>query len=111
MLAKNIRSISKSGVRTLVDMGRYNNPNSKAPLVEKYRPLWPDVDFTALSKGETDDVTLLPRTVDPTKLIFDIKMTLKTGTSVFYPHLKTNPADCKVALTVHQFSFNMPNAF
>lgn len=40
------------------------------------------------------------RTIPDSKLRFQTKSTFSVGSSIFYPHLKFNPADFKVALVV-----------
>ena len=68
---------------------------SDEPLIENYRPTWP---FAPQSKAE--DVVVPPRTVDDSKLHFEMKATFDHGIALFYPHLKFNPADFKVKLKV-----------
>jgi hypothetical protein len=47
-----------------------------------------------------------PRTVAEEHLSFGMKATLDLGSSIFFPHLKVNPADLKVILSVSIFSIS-----
>jgi hypothetical protein len=74
----------------------HNNKNANAPLLEKYRPLWPDADF---QKGQTPP-ELPERTIPDSVLNFEMQATFQQGTALFYPHLSHNPADIKVKVHV-----------
>jgi hypothetical protein len=75
---------------------RNNNPNAKSPLIDQYRPVWPDQDFSVSSKP----ATLPKRTIPDDVLNFKLSATFTPGSSIFYPHLSINPADLKVVMTV-----------
>ncbi len=74
----------------------HNNKNASAPLIEKYRPVWPDADFAKLSHP----VKTLPRTIPDSVLNFELTASLEHGSAIFYPHLPSNPADIKAKLRV-----------
>lgn len=75
----------------------HNNKNSNAPLLEKYRPVWPDADF---GKGKVEELPL--RSVAEKDLKFGLTASFESGSSLFYPHLPHNPADFKVKLSVSE---------
>lgn len=77
----------------------HNNKNSNAPLLEKYRPVWPDADF---GKGKPEELPV--RTVSDDVLRFELTASFESGTSLLYPHLPHNPADFKAKLKV-QYHF------
>jgi hypothetical protein len=80
-----------------------NSPDARVPLIENYRPTWPDFDYETPS----DPPPLLERTVPDNKLSFKMKATFEPGSLVFYPHLNINPADLKVRMRVSSNNFNI----
>jgi hypothetical protein len=77
---------------------QYNSANAEAPLIEKYRPTWPDPYYVNESSSELPP--LPPRTVPDEALRFEIKGSNFKGTAEFYTHLPINPADMRVKLKV-----------
>lgn len=76
----------------------HNSPRSPAPLIESFKTTWP---APALSPAAAAAAPALPkRTVPDHKLRFQLKASFSQGSSIFYPHLKFNPADFKVGLVV-----------
>ncbi len=99
MFATSIRRINstlKGKMNFATVIRSHNNKNASAPLIEKYRPTWPDSDFAKSAKPDQ----LLPRTIPDEVLNFELTASLEHGSAIFYPHLPTNPADIKVRLTV-----------
>jgi hypothetical protein len=47
------------------------------------------------------------RTVPDSVLKFKLTARFDLGTSIYYPHLKFHPADCKVALYVSFYSYTL----
>lgn len=87
----------------LSTIAHHHDPKSSTPLIEHYRSSWPD----ALSERTVASLPALPkRTVPDDALKFHFTAHFKSGGALFYPHLKTNPADFKVALTVSQKELN-----
>ncbi len=83
------------------NISKLSNSASTTPLIESYRSSWPE------NKPKTvpisDDVIkrqLPARTVSDDVLCFEMSATYDQGSSLFYPHMKTNPADFKVILKV-----------
>lgn len=64
--------------------------------VKNYRPLWTDFDFA----GASTPAPLPKRTVSDSALNFQLTATFTHGSAIFFPHLKMNPADAKVKMTV-----------
>jgi hypothetical protein len=108
MLVTGIQRISSNCkmARTLATsvIRGHNNRNSNAPLLEKYRPVWPDSDF---GKGNVEELPL--RSVPQEDLKFQLTASFENGSSLFYPHLPHNPADFKVKLSVRHFYDHMVN--
>jgi hypothetical protein len=77
----------------------HNSPTSSAPLVQHFRPRWPEPELAVVPP---DAALKLPeqRTVSEKVLRFQMSATFSHGTSIFYPHLKFNPADIKVSVKV-----------
>ena len=77
----------------------HNSPASSAPLVQHFRPRWPEPELAVVPP---DAALKLPeqRTVSEKILRFQMSATFSHGTSIFYPHLKFNPADIKVSVKV-----------
>jgi hypothetical protein len=74
---------------------KHNSPNSKMPLLEHYRPTWPDPDFVKL------ELPPLPeRTVPDSALKFEFTASFSKGTAEFYKHLQTSPSDIRVKMRV-----------
>jgi hypothetical protein len=82
---------------------KHSRPSAKFPLIENYRPRWPEPSFNI---DETNKLSVSPsskalnRTVPDSKLRFKLKSTFDHGASIFYPHLKYHAADYKVTLFV-----------
>ncbi len=93
--------------RTMATVIRsHNNRNSNAPLLEKYRPVWPDSDF---GKGKIEELPI--RTIDDNDLNFGLTASFEHGAALFYPHLPHNPADFKVKLLVSVRGYNICKIF
>lgn len=85
---------------------------SSIPLIEKYRSSWPDYKNNSVSNAismnengiTVDDASnpnlLLKRTIPENKLTFNYTSSFFAGSSFFYPHLDSNPADYHVSLLV-----------
>ena len=71
-------------------------PTSSVPLAESLTPSWPNA---AAFSGDAE-VVLPKRTVPDSALKFTLRATFDHGTAIHYPHLKFNPADFKVKMTV-----------
>lgn len=70
------------------------------PLLEHYRPTWPDPDFLKV------DLPSLPaRTVADSALKFEFTASFSKGTAEFYKHLQTSPSDIRVKMRVRQHAF------
>jgi hypothetical protein len=83
-------------------LGSSKNP----PIFQQYRSIWPNADYFTNATNTT--VPELPiRTVKEENLKFTMKSSFHPGSSVFYPHLKINPADAKVKMEVCQRSFTV----
>jgi hypothetical protein len=67
------------------------------PLVEHYRPSWPDADF---NHPAVHAPTLLPKTVDDEILSFEMSATFQQERIEQYPHLNIQPQDLKVRMRV-----------
>lgn len=92
----------QSSIRTF-SIGQFNTPNSHAPLVERYRPTWPDADFEMVNENALPP--LPPRTVPDELFVFDYRTTSHKGTAKFYNHLMVNPADIRVKAQVSLVRF------
>ena len=90
------KHIARSGIRCLHNLGEHVNPNSKSPLLQSYRTTWPDPSPVT----NVPEPVLPKRTVPDHVLKFKLSATYEHGTAIFFPHLKFNPADFKVALYV-----------
>lgn len=100
-------ALSKQAVRVVankqivarsITIGQANTKNGVAPLIERYRPSWPDADFEGVN-GDTLP-PLPPRTVPDELFQFEYRTSTEEGTARFYEHLTVNPADIKVRATV-----------
>jgi hypothetical protein len=78
------------------------NPGARVPFVENYRNNWPETEN--ILPEHVPEPILPPRTVSDSCLRFKLTSTFDHGSSIFYPHLSTHPADLKVTLKV-MFSF------
>lgn len=68
---------------------------TKLPYIQHFRTTWPEVRPT------NEQIEAIPiKTVPESVLRFSLKSSFDIGMSVFYPHLKMNPADLKVTLSV-----------
>lgn len=74
------------------------NKNSEAPLVELYRPNWPDPDFENVIPEDLPP--LPPRTVPDHLYQFEFRNSSEKGAARFYKHFMTNPADVRVKAQV-----------
>lgn len=74
---------------------KHNSPNSKMPLLEHYRPTWPDPDFVKMEMSPLPE-----RTVPDSALKFEFTASFSKGTGVFYKHLQTSPSDIRVKMRV-----------
>ncbi len=91
----------KRSMTTIVDLKKHTSPASIKPLAEFYRNTWPD----PTPGPQVPKVELPTRTIPENVLKFKFRLSLEHGSSIFFPHLKTNPADRKVTLEV-LFIFN-----
>ncbi len=83
-------------------LGSSKNP----PIFQQYRSIWPNADnFTHATNTTVPELPI--RTVKEENLKFTMKSSFHPGSSVFYPHLKINPADAKVKMEVCQRSFTI----
>lgn len=100
-LIYSIKNLGKLNRRSLSDsILNHNSPNASIPLIEHYRSSWPEPQ--PIVEEGADKMIIPPiRTVSDDKLVFTLKSSFNHGNSIFYPHLKFNPADYKVALQVH----------
>jgi hypothetical protein len=79
--------------------------SSPKPLVEHYRPTWPEPPLPPVpEKGEIDGLFPLAETreIPASVLRFQMQATFSNGNSIFYKHLSINPADYKVGLLVSE---------
>lgn len=74
------------------------NPGSRVPFLENYRNNWPATE--QILPEHVSEPTLPPRTISDSCLRFKLTSTFDHGSSIFYPHLSTHPADLKVTLKV-----------
>lgn len=76
--------------------------NAAVPLLENYRPVWPDPDYIHPQLNlEAFPVNPLPRKVPDQAITFDfsIRKNLLDGGKHF-PHFKAHPGDMKVRMKV-----------
>jgi hypothetical protein len=80
-------------------------PSSPKPLVEHYRPTWPESPLPPVPEKEEFN-GLFPlaetREIPASVLRFQMQATFSHGNSIFYKHLHFNPADYKVGLLVSE---------
>mmetsp|Transcript_22365 Transcript_22365/g.37407 ORF Transcript_22365/g.37407 Transcript_22365/m.37407 type:complete len:185 (+) Transcript_22365:56-610(+) len=75
----------------------HHNLKSNAPLIENYRSSWPD----PIPDKPAHTLLDLPKRTVPDKVLrFQFTANFSSGGSIFYSHLKTNPADFKVIMKV-----------
>lgn len=81
----------------------HSSPASAIPLLEQYRPRWPQLPITKLAEeGECRGVLPIPetRTISASLLRFEMRATFSHGSSLIYEHMAFNPADFKVGVKV-----------
>mmetsp|Transcript_11041 Transcript_11041/g.15233 ORF Transcript_11041/g.15233 Transcript_11041/m.15233 type:complete len:183 (-) Transcript_11041:3-551(-) len=93
-------------------LSKHLSPNASAPLIQAYRPLWPDPEYFRGSVIESSTeslpaVNLPPRTIPDSALRFTFKTTFQPGSAISYTHLRINPADFKVSLKVSLSHLNL----
>lgn len=100
-----------STVTAAVNNGLVAKPPASAPLVENFRTSWPEAKPSTVSvSSESVQEKLPPRTVSDDDLRFEMSATYDPGSSLFYDHMKMNPADFKVVLKVSLPDLNLtPN--
>lgn len=82
----------------------HTSPGCFRPLIQHFRTRWPDpAPETAEAADAIEAIKLPERTVPDEHLFFALKFSNQPGTTIFFPHLKTNPKDRKVVLTVSTF--------
>jgi hypothetical protein len=80
------------------NMKDYTSPGSLRPLAEFYRTRWPDPD--PVPADIVEPIKLPERTIPEECLAFTMRFSTQPGTTIFFPHLTTNPRDRKVWLEV-----------
>ncbi len=80
----------------------HNAPGERVPFAEHYRPVWPE---RPLLPAATLKQEIHERTVPDSVLSFKLRATFDHGTAIHYPHLKFNPADFKVVMSVSMLLF------
>lgn len=107
MLGVGIKGCCRTAVRSARPLSRmtsteglkeHTSPGSMRPLVQYYRTRWPDPAPETAAAAEP--IKLPERTVPDECLMFSLKFSNQPGTTIFFPHLKTNPKDRKVILQV-----------
>ena len=86
----------------------HNSPASATPLIEHYRPRWPQPPLPSVPSGGKSSLDgVVPilnipakRSVPATALRFSLSATFSHGSSIYYSHLQYHPADFKVSLKV-----------
>jgi hypothetical protein len=100
-LIYSVKNLGKLNIRSLSDsIVNHNSPNATIPLVEHYRSTWPEPQ-PLVEEGKKIIIKPPIRTIGDDKLVFTLKSSFDHGSSIFFPHLKFNPADYKVALQVN----------
>ena len=95
-------SPSSSSSRTFSSQSKYSpiddhrGGEKTTPLIEHFRPKWPEP--TVLKFKDTAKDILPHRTVPDSALRFKLTATLTHGQSIYYSHMKFNPADFKVTM-------------
>lgn len=98
-----VKGLASRSMTSVVDLGKFTSPISEKPLIQFYRNRWPD---PAPAVGAAP-VELPARTVNDEHLNFQMKFGSSHGSAIYYPHLKTNPADRKVSLLVKLEHMNL----
>ena len=83
--------------RRFLSVNDFNNRNSITPIIEKYRSIWPDVEYNRPLRSQS---VMPKRTIPDSALKFRFRATFDHNSTIFYPHLNHNPADFKVILEV-----------
>lgn len=81
-----------------VELKKHTTAGAIQPMVQFFRTRWPDPAPETAEAAEP--VNLPERTVPDEHLMFTLKFSNQPGTTIFYPHLTTNPKDRKVVLEV-----------
>ena len=89
-------------------VAHHHNKKSSTPLIEHYRSSWPDINP---DKPAAKVLDLPNRTVPDHALNFSFSASFSNGSAFFYPHMKTNPADNKVVMTVRSSSIYIMATF
>ena len=80
----------------LVPMRWMSSPSPRFPLIEHYKSSWPEMTPRATITPQNLPVRTIPDSV----LRFEMSAAYDQGSSLFYSHMKVNPADFKVILKV-----------
>jgi hypothetical protein len=81
----------------------HTDPRSTKPLLEQFRPRWPQPPITKLAEAdEFPGIFPIPetRSIPASVLRFSMQASFSHGASLYYEHLHYNPADFKVTLRV-----------
>ncbi len=86
----------------------HNSSASATPLIEHYRPRWPQPPLPSAPSGDVSSLDgVVPilnipakRSIPATALRFSLSATFSHGSSIYYSHLQYHPADFKVSLKV-----------
>lgn len=85
------------------NLAEHSSSCSAVPLLEQYRPRWPQLPITKLpEEGECRGILPIPETraISPSLLRFQMNATFTHGSSLIYEHMSFNPVDFKVGLKV-----------
>lgn len=98
-----LRQLSSACSSQRENILKHGNPAAAVPLLEQYRPRWPQLPIE--KPAEKDEfIGILPipetRTIPASVLRFQMSATFAHGTSIIYEHMSFNPADFKVGLKV-----------
>jgi hypothetical protein len=101
MFAKILTPTCRQNVFSLTSF-RYLHPRrnngARLPFAQNYRNRWPETENVL--PDHVPEPSLPPRTISDDCLTFKLTSTFDRGSSIFYSHLHTHPADLKVTLTV-----------
>ena len=89
-------------------ISEHTDPRSSKPLLEQFRPRWPQPPITKLAEvDEFPGILPIPetRTIPVSALRFQMQVSFSHGASLYYEHLHFNPADFKVILRVRHILF------
>ena len=81
----------------------HTDPRSTKPLLEQFRPRWPQPPITKLAEvDEFPGIFPIPetRSIPESVLRFSMQASFSHGASIYYEHMHYNPADFKVTLRV-----------